>query len=461
MITSNQFKNQINMKKSKLIFQIGLLSIVFLSISLTIGPRQQNEYTYDQFQTPEYCNQCHNLLYQQWDRSMMSDAYTHKWDEIEYFDLAVAHSRNDPEMEKVHETCNGCHTPMAFLAGDMPPPKPESGSRANESVSCEVCHTITDYTGDTPYNHNYVIEPGDTKISTRGSNEGSPNHDIQINDLLGKAEFCGICHNEKSPFGIWVKSTHLELKEGPYYAEGVVCQDCHMPDGPSKTAKMGNFYDHAKMHLFNGAHDKGKIRGTIEIRIAPDRQEYVPGEPAVFTITLFNQKTGHKFPTGSVEDRIVWLHVEAVDEAGNIYHLPVDKKGFDGEEYTIASEALAYQDMSIPLQLDDFKGIRREDVPIGDRIFRMPYFSPQGTMTIMQWNTDSLGVDYRFGPRETKIETYTFNLPYDIAPGELTVKAALNYRLLVKPVGEFLEVPREEYQAMLVNEQQAQITIYP
>jgi hypothetical protein len=68
------------------------------------------------------------------------------------------------------------------------------------------------------------------------------------------------------------------------------------------------------------------------------------------------------------------MHVEAVDSKGNKYHLPVDKKGFAGEEYTIASDVLAYQDMGIPLNLPDFKGVARDAVPIGDRIFRMPYF---------------------------------------------------------------------------------------
>jgi len=234
-----------------------------------------------------------------------------------------------------------------------------------------------------------------------------------------------------------------------------------MPDAPGKTAKMGSRYDDARMHLFNGAHDPGKIRGTIEIRMVADRQDYVPGEPLVLTVTLYNQKTGHKFPTGSVEDRIVWLHVEAVDEKGNVFHLPVDEKGFEGEEYTIAGEELAYQDLGVPLGIEDFEGLRREMVPVGDRIFRMPYFDPQGRMTMMQWNTASLGVDYRIGPRETKVETYTFEIPFEVTPGELTLKAVMNYRLLVKSVGEYLEVPEEEYTAMVVNEQETKVTIYP
>ncbi len=442
-----------------------LILPLFLLVFLAFGVRQDEDpkgkHPYDEFRKPEYCKSCHASFFQQWDQAMMSEAYTHQWDEIEYFKLAVPYAEKEEGMKGVDDGCNGCHTPLAYMAGDMPPPRPEENSRANESVSCEVCHNIKGYYGDSVYNHNYIVEPGDTKFNTRLGKTTSPNHEIKTTEIHGNSELCGICHNEMSPFGIWVKSTQRELVEGPYYKEGVVCQDCHMPKAEMKTAKMGKMYDDARLHLFNGGHDEGKVKGVIEMRVIPDFQETVPGEPVVFTVTLYNQKTGHKFPTGSVEDRILWLHVEAIDAAGNIYHLPVDKKGFAGEEYTIASDVLAYQDMGVPLGIDNFEGVRREDVPIGDRIFRMPYFDPQGRMTLMQWNTDSLGVDYRIGPRETRVETFTFDVPFEAEPGELTITAQLNYRLLVKPVGEYLEVPEEEYRIIPVNFQSTKIEILP
>jgi len=450
--------------KKKLIIA-GIITLTFATVfGVMIPPDeggQKGDFTYEDFRKPGYCGSCHNAIYQQWSQTMMSEAYTHHWDEIEYFKLAVAHSENDPDMKGVHEGCNGCHTPMAYLNGELPPPRPEEGSRANESVSCEVCHNIKGIRGDTAFNFNYVMEPGFTKFSSRKGETTSPDHKIKVTDLHSKAKFCGICHNEKSGFGAWVKSTQLEWEEGPYSDEGVQCQDCHMTEAKTKTAKMGATYEDAKLHLFHGAHDPGKLNGVIELRIQPNTQEALMGDPVEFTVALFNQKTGHKFPTGSVEDRIVWLHVEAEDENGKVFHLPVDKKGFEGEQYTIASDKKAYQDMGVPLGIEDFEGVQREDVPVGDRIFRMPFFDPQGRMTIMQWNTKELGVDYRIGPRETKLETYSFNIPYDIAPGKLKIRAVLNYRLLVKPVGEFLEVPSEEYAIHEINRQTTEINVIP
>lgn len=414
---------------------------------------------YDDFQTPKFCGtSCHTDIYQQWMQAMMSQAYTHHWDEIEYFNLAVPHAERDPKVAGVKAGCNGCHAPLAFLAGDTPPPRPEEMSRANESVSCDICHTITGYSGDIPHNYNWISQPGKTKYGPRvGKN--SPEHNLEKSEFLGTADFCGTCHNEMSPYGVWVKSTHLEWKDGPYSKEGVKCHNCHMTYAATKTAAMGNLYPDARQHLFHGAHDPGKIRGVIELRIHPDIREAEPGDTVKFTIALFNQKTGHKFPTGSVEDRIVWMHVEALDANGKTYHLPVDKKGFEGEEYTIGSDVLAYQDMGIALDDPNFPGVQRDGIPIGDRIFRMPYFDPQGRMTIQQWNTKSLGVDYRFGPRETKIETCTFDLPFEIAPGTLKVTATLYYQKLVKPVADFLKVPEDESEIIRVNDHFTTLTV--
>ncbi len=446
----------------KTAFALLILALLTSFAADNMKKSHEGSHSYDEFETPKYCGTtCHKDFYRQWQQAMMSQAYTHHWDEIEYFKLAVPHADKNPKLAGIKADCNGCHSPIAYVSGDNPPPRPEENSRANESVSCEVCHNIKGFEGDTPFNFNYVLEPGDTKFSSRKGKVDSPNHKIVALDLHKTGDFCGICHNEKSPYGVWVKSTHLEWKNGPYYNEGVQCQDCHMPKAPGKTAAMGADYPDTRLHLFNGGHDEGKVKGVIEMRVYPDIKEVVPGEPVVITVTLFNQKTGHKFPTGSVEDRILWLHLEAVDAKGNVYHLPVDKKGFEGEEFTIAADVLAYKDMGIPLGIENFKGVQRDGVPAGDRIFRMPYFTPDGEMTIQQWYTAKLGIDYRIGPRETKIETFTFNLPYDIAPGRLKINAVLNYQLLIKPVAEFLEVPAEESKIITVNKQQTELTVLP
>ncbi len=407
--------------------------------------------SYDKFETPRTCGTCHIDIYMQWQQAMMSQSYTHHWDEIEYFKLAVPHAEKDPKVAGVKAGCNGCHAPGAFMAGDVPPPPPSKGSRANEGVSCDICHTITGMNGE-PYNFNFTISPGKTKYGNREGVE-SPHHNTKLLDFIQTAEMCGTCHNEMSPYGVWVKSTQREWAAGPYAKEGVPCQDCHMPAGEGRNAMQAEKRNDMRHHLFHGAHSESKLRGAVEVRIHPNTRDAVPGEPVTLQAQAFNHKVGHKIPSGSAEERQLWLTVRAIDAAGNEYHLPVDRKGFEGEEFTISSkDALAYQDIGDILGIAGFKGLSRDALPYdGDRIFRMPYFDPKGRMTIAQWNTASLGTDYRIGPRETKVETYTWTIPDDIAEGRVRVIAEMYYCKLVRSVGEYLEVPAEEMEPFLIN----------
>jgi len=445
-----------------------VLAVLMLPVAAVLAQEQGpsgdaalGTHSYDDYDSPDNCGpMCHNNIYQQWRRAMMSQSYTHHWDEIEYFVLALPHAEKVEKVSGVKTGCNGCHAPLAFFAGDIPPKRPAEGTRANEGVSCEICHTAIGFEGDTPYNFNFISSPGEIKYGPR-KGDLSPAHSMTKSDFHGSAEFCGTCHNEQSPFGAWVKATHLEWKEGPYAAEGVICQDCHMTYAPGTSAEGGTEYADVRQHTFHGAHNADKLRGAVELGVYPDENEVKAGGTVTFTVTLFNQKPGHKFPTGSVEDRILWLHVEARDAAGKVYHLPVDPKGFEGEGYTIAADVKAYQDMAVPLDKPDFEGVARDGIPVGDRIFRMAYLDPEGRMTIQQWNTASFGPDYRFAPRETKLEHFTFKVPEDAAPGTLTVTAVLNYQKLVKPVADFLNVPDDEAAIVVVNDETATVAIKP
>ncbi len=415
------------------------------------GSAPFGEFKEGDFERPQTCRQCHIDIYEQWSQAMMSQAYTHHWDEIEYFDLALEHVKRDPALAEAVAGCNGCHTPLMWITGTKTPPRPEAGSRANESVSCDICHTITSRTGDPSVNFNYVHSPGRVKYANR---EGvvSPHHDTAKNDFVSTAHYCGICHNEKNPYGIWVKSTELEWAEGPYNAQGVQCHACHMPKAPGRNANTARKeHPDIAQHLFHGAHDPGKVGGSIEMRMHPGERELEPGDRAIIKVQLFNGKCGHKVPSGSSEERQLWLRVTAVDSEGREFHLPVDRKGFEGEDETITSNALAYQDIGFMRGDPDFVGIPRDDLPEGDRIFCLPYFDREGRRTIAQWNTASLGTDYRIGPRETRIETYTWTLPDDIAPGRVTVRGTLNYRRLVKSVADLMKVPADETEIIKVN----------
>jgi hypothetical protein len=246
----------------------------------------------------------------------------------------------------------------------------------------------------------------------------------------------------------------LEWKEGPLARAGIVCQDCHLPPARGRSARMGQDSPDVRQHLFHGAHDPGKLAGAAEVRIHPEAREAEPGDVLKLSAVVVNAKAGHEIPSGSAEERVLWLHVEARDARGKVYPLPVDRKGFEGEAFTIAdSKALAYHDIGEIKGIEGFKGLPRDGmVPDGDRIFRMPYLDPRGRMTIARWNTARLGPDYRLAPLQAVWERYTWKLPQDLPPGPVTVTARLWYSRLVSSVAEYLKVPREEWQPVAVSE---------
>lgn len=403
---------------------------------------------YDRFEADAVCAECHVDIARQHQQSLMSQCFVHHWDEIEYFELALPHARQVEKVAGIEAGCNGCHSPLAFLAGDIPPERPAAGTRANEAISCDLCHSITGFEGEVPFNFNWVVAPGGAKQGVRSGTE-SPAHEIAVNPFMKSAELCGTCHNEKDPFGQWVKATHLEWKESAWAKGGITCQDCHMPPAAGNSAPDAGGQDHpdVRQHLLHGAHDPGKLRGAVEVRIHPSVLEAAAGDTVTLTATAVNAKAGHMIPSGSAEERVVWLHVEAVDSSGRSYHLPVDLKGFDGEAMTISDpEARAYFVIGEIQKIEGFAGLARDgEVPAGDRIFRLPYLDPQGRMTVAQWYTASFGPDYRLAPLAARNETYTWKLPDDVATGEVEVTATVWYSRLVSSVGEHLGVPSEEW----------------
>jgi len=417
---------------------------------------------YQDYEQPRACAACHVDIARQHEQAMMSQSYTHAWDEIEYFELAVPHAARNPRVAGVKAGCNGCHAPIAFLAGDVPPPRPEKGSRANEGVSCDLCHTITGRAGDPSVNFNWISEPGRVKQGNRPGAD-SPYHRTRESPFLKTAEFCGTCHNEQDAWGVFVKSTQLEWKEGPQGKAGIVCQDCHMPPARGRSARMAPERGDVRQHLFHGAHDPGKLSGVAEVRVHPEAREVEPGDPVRITAVVVNAKAGHKIPSGSAEERVLWLHVEARDAKGKVHHLRVEKKGFPGEEWTIAdARALAYQDIGDILGLAGFPGLPRDgSVPDGDRIFRMPYFDEQGRMTIAQWNTARLGTDYRLAPLAAVAESFTLAPREDLPPGPVAITATVWYSRLVSSVAEFMKVPAEEYAPVLVSSHTSTFTVLP
>lgn len=446
----------------KRMFLFTVLIIAFCFVLLpSRHAAETGKFTYDDFSNPKQCSMCHKEIHQEWQQSLMSQSFTHAWDDVEYFKLALPQALKLEKVAGVKSGCIGCHAPLAYLTGDIPPKPPSAGTRANEGVSCEVCHSITGSTEEVPFNFSYKINPGKVKYGSR--KDSKPQfHEVAYSAFMGSPELCANCHDEQSPYGAWVKETYREWASGPYGKEGVRCQDCHMHYAPGKAASMGPERDDVAHHVFHGPHFDQKLQGSVDLALYTGNSDVKRGSRVVIQTVLFNGKVGHYIPSGSSEERMLWLEVQASDDKGDTIRIQVDKKGFPGEEYTISdSQAIAYQAMGEIMEIPGYKGVSRDGgLPDGSRIFRRPYFDPEGRMTICQWFTEeNTDIDYRIGPRETRLETYTWTVPDTYPSQTATITATLYYSLVPRSVGEFLELPSDSYEPKVVNSASLELNI--
>ena len=222
------------MKKGKVIFWA-----IFFVLTPFIGNcAETGKFQYEDFKQPKRCGACHSEIYQEWQQCLMSQSFTHEWDQVEYFKLALPHALKLEKVSGVKAGCIACHGPLAFLSGDIPPKPAEAGTRTNEGVSCEICHNITGTTEEVPFNFSFTIEPDRVKQGPRADAK-SPSHGVKYSEFTRSPELCATCHDEQSPYGAWVKETYREWKAGPYTNKGTRCQDCHMYHAPGKAAFGG------------------------------------------------------------------------------------------------------------------------------------------------------------------------------------------------------------------------------
>jgi len=401
----------------------------------------QGSASYADFKPPEFCGACHQDIHQQWQGSAMARSFTMDWDQAEYFELALPHSRIDPKVAEVESGCIRCHSPEAFLAGDIPPKRAAENTPANRGISCDVCHSVTGIEGKQPFNGNYVLTLDDTVFGPR-KDAVAQAHGTKFNDTYTTAGYCADCHDEQDPYGVWVKATYQEWQAGPYGKAGIACQQCHMTTGPGISGIGGRERPDVVQHFFMGGNSQTKLRGAAEMAVYPQKNSVRPGDELQVKVAVISAKPGHMFPTGSTEERQLWLTLEAVAPDGSATRIPAQLAPGDSPEkrYSLTSNQLAYQDMGPMMGKPDFAGAAREALPEGDRIYRMMFLDPQGRPTIAQWNCASQPFDNRLRPLETRVEVYTWTVPVEMQVGPLALRATLRYRKLPQSVADLFQL---------------------
>jgi len=261
-----------------------------------------------------------------------------------------------------------------------------------EGVTCDFCHQVNGTDG--PIGNASVVVTGDGIKLAQLKDPQAP-HAAAYSQFHETAEFCGNCHNVDHPVnGMHLEATYTEWKNGPYAAEGIVCQDCHMTPGagvtkpnPGKAASMGPQRDHIYTMTFAGGNvglgdavlAEERLKAAAELTL--DVPEVVESGEVAVTTTITNVGAGHYLPTGLTEVRQMWLEVTATDDAGN----------------------------ELLNERRDFGSVLKD---------------AQGAYPVELWDAVDFYSDDRIPPKQSTSNDYSFPM----ATGPVTVKAALYYR---------------------------------
>ena len=450
----------------KKIVKYGFIVLLPLLVIFSLGLRpgqdgkkstvQTKMQRYKYWENPRVCSGCHWDKFSDWSRSQMGRSFTGDFFQTQFYKLALKSGQEDPDVKDVHEGCIGCHSPSAFLSGDMSPSPTAhadnfwnqgtegTGSRymADRGVFCDFCHTVEGYEGDSkgkdPFNHNYhsAATPGVDPKRADLEFPWSPYHETQLSELHEEAEFCGICHNELNPFNVWVKATHFEYLDGPYPDKNIVCQDCHFPPRQGKPAKMGPDRDDNSEHWFGGGFT-GFVEGTAEVAISLDKYELLAGEEIEFDVEVHNVATGHKFPTGSSEERDVWLHVGIYNDQGmelNHIKIPPNPEDPDDTYFITSNDKIAY-----PSHSKRSEPFERDCLVEGDRIYHSVFLDSDGQVTYAQWYA-AKEVENRFKPLEERLEHYRWTVPERFKGKTVILRGVLNYRRMPDSYANYLGI---------------------
>lgn len=225
---------------------------------------------------PEDCGQCHAQQWNDWRQSLHSQTMT----------AGVQWQLRLMGQQDANK-CLDCHAPLAEqkalvalqqqwpLAPKGALPQYVSPNLSDHGLVCAACHVRG--------HQRFGPERLDGTQSSAVAHQGFVPH-----KAYSDSQFCASCHQfpEDGPrtAGKLREDTYQEWLASPYAAQGIQCQNCHMPD---------------RKHQWQGIHSQDMVKQALSVTW----QQHDGRVEA----TLRNSGAGHKFPTYMVPKVIAQL----------------------------------------------------------------------------------------------------------------------------------------------------------
>jgi hypothetical protein len=290
--------------------------------------------TPEELRDPQACKDCHPAHYREWSSSM------HAYAAQDPVFIAMNKRGQRETGGALGDFCVRCHAPMAVIDGLT-----TDGLNLDEladrdrGVSCYFCHNVVAIEGE----HNAMLRlANDSTMRGPLVDALQPTaHATEYSELFDNkspksSAMCGACHDIVTPNGVHLERTFKEYKGG-LSAQSLVpggqpldaCSSCHMPERREPAAVYPGAVDRlVSEHLWPGIDvaltdfpNRDALRSAVEdcqlgqASVIFFTLEVTP--PDIFTLRL-ETNAGHNQPSGSAQDRRMWLEFLAYDEDGQL-----------------------------------------------------------------------------------------------------------------------------------------------
>jgi hypothetical protein len=300
------------------------------------------------FHDPKDCAECHRQIYEQWQHSMHAHALNSPLMIAQSNQVTerILHEAQSPDPKRI---CVNCHSPIGTdLAQSETLPFP-GGERANEGISCTVCHQFTGQSRPVggAYSDGVIagLERGRVMYGPFPGAVGNPYHSSKLSPVLAPdpAAICQNCHNvavdrnqnEKIDPGpdLVLQTTQLEYVEYREKGGTATCGDCHMPivkgatrvaesagvpelqdtDAPARLVHDHSFVgtDYPLDHPGSSDPHRPKrvalLQSAATLELSKARRD--ASGALRFDVSITNSGTGHTLPTGFAFARQMWVEI--------------------------------------------------------------------------------------------------------------------------------------------------------
>ncbi len=242
---------------------------------------------------PASCGVCHQAQFEDWKTTIHSRSIGPG-----LLGQTPSMLREEPETAVM---CYTCHAPLTeqqevYQSAAALKKNPRfDAALQKQGLTCAGCHV----------RRHQRFGPPQRDGSLEGTipRDRAPHGGATRTPAFERAEFCMGCHQfeegQRELNGKLLENTYNEWKSSPYAAQGIACQQCHMPD---------------RQHLWRGIHDPEMVKRGVNVELRTNQPRYRVGEQLEATLTLTNRGVGHYFPS-YVTPKVV-LQMELLDASG-------------------------------------------------------------------------------------------------------------------------------------------------